>query len=168
MTTQTPAAPAPVAEKPIIIERPNVLRQKVGGSLSASLANVASQVVKQQMSSEFDNWMADLIGQLGGAFNDLRGQPITKDTREGLYKAALEIKSQGETFGYPLATRVAHSLCRLLIHLKEGAAPVALVQAHIQTLQALVRDGVKDAHNRMGSALAQELESQSQAFIQTQ
>jgi len=168
MNTHTPAAPAPAAEKPIIIERPNVLRQKVGGSLSASLANVASQVVKQQMGSEFENWMADLIGQLGGAYNDLQGQAITKDTRDGLYKAALEIKSQGETFGYPLATRVAHSLCRLLIHLKDRPAPLSLVQAHIQTLQALVRDGVKDAHNRMGTALAQELESQSQTFIQSQ
>lgn len=155
----------PPAE-PIIIERPNELKDKVGGSLDPALTARAEQAVAQ-MAGNFDTWLEDITTALAESRRDLSDIPLTKAATEKLYAQALEVKSLGETYGYPLITRFAHSLCRLLIRLEgEDTAPHILVDAHIDAIRAALRTGMKSADDKLGVALATELEQQVESLSQ--
>ncbi len=149
-STETPLA--------IIIERPNELRQKIGGSLNPSLVQKAENAVSN-LAQDFEQWLGDAVS----ALHDARQKLIT-DTEQtvagsGFDKAALEVKSLGETYGYPLITRISHSLFRLIVKTpQDQKPPMALLDAHVDAIRALLRDKVRDAHSPIGNALASELE----------
>jgi len=152
--------------EPIIIERPNVLKAKVGGSLDASLATKAEQSV-QLLAKDFKVWLEEVIATMQAQRQQIGQNALTKHATEELYTQVLEVKSLGETYGYALITRFAHSLCRLLIKLKDHqAAPTALVDAHIDAIKAALRGDMKAADHPVGSVLAKELELQVEKFIQ--
>ena len=159
--TQQPSEPI----IPVIIDRPNDLKTKVGGSLDASLATKAEQSV-QLMAKDFGAWLDEVITALTQTRAALGDKPLTRENTAALYTQALEVKSLGETYGYALITRFAHSLCRLLIRLADNqAAPSLLADAHIDAIKAALRSGMKAADHPVGSVLATELEKQVEAFF---
>lgn len=78
---------------------------------------------------------------------------------EALHAAAHDLKGMGATYDFPLASRIAASLCRL-IGTDEGKtaarAQPALVEAHVEALRASVRDQVRtvDASPVVGQLVA--------------
>jgi chemotaxis protein histidine kinase CheA len=84
-----------------------------------------------------------------------------------LYRAAHDLKGQATTFDFPLVARVASSLCKLTDDTSYGLdLPVALIDAHVDAIKVIVRDGVKDPNNRTAIVLATELERQVGAFLE--
>lgn len=155
-----PPAPAADPATPLatIIERPNELRQKVGGSLSPALVQKAEHAVSN-LAQDFEQWLNDAVTALHNAHQKLISDPNQTVTSSGFDKAALEVKSLGETYGYPLITRISHSLFRLIVKTPHGhTPPSALLEAHVNTIRALLRDKVRDAQNPLGTTLAAELE----------
>ncbi|MBI3438792.1 MAG: Hpt domain-containing protein [Proteobacteria bacterium] len=77
--------------------------------------------------------------------------------------AAHDLKGLGATYGFPLVTSIAASLCRLT-ETNAGKAAVAhnpaLVRAHVDALRAIVRDGIRAPNNPLGLALKQTLEAE--------
>lgn len=166
MTDSAPK-PTPALDEPVLIERPNELKAKAGGSLDASLATKAEQAVTE-MSGDFGKWLEDVVTQMSEARTALGNAPLTLASTTALYTQALEVKSLGGTYGYALITRFANSLCRLLIKLEgERPAPQALVDAHIQAIKAALRNNMKADDHPVGAALALELEQQVAKFHQT-
>lgn len=160
MSKDTPPASPQLSIEPIIIERENALKTKVGGSLDPALAVKAEQAV-QLLSRDFAAWLEEVITSMQAARTALGASAITKSNSSTLYTQALEVKSLGEIYGYPLITRFAHSLCRLLIRLNDTrTAPPALVDAHLDAIRAALRGGMKTPDHPVGSVLAQELELQ--------
>lgn len=154
---QTPPSPPDA----ILIERPNLLKEKVGGSLSPALYNKMEAAV-EHMAIDFEAWMRETTDALHLLWQQLSSKSLNPQTLEALMRTALEVKSLGETYGYPLATRVAHSLCRLVVKMQNGPEnPVhkVFVEAHVQALKAIMRDNIKNAENPIGIALASELEA---------
>jgi hypothetical protein len=80
---------------------------------------------------------------------------------------AADIKGMGTTYGYPLATQIGASLCRL-IETAAGKAAArrepALVCAHVDALRALVRDDVRTDAHPVGQALLQALDARVAAL----
>jgi hypothetical protein len=151
-------SPPPVA---ILIERPNLLKEKIGGSLSPALYNKMEQAV-EHMAIDFEAWMRETTDELHAMWQQMTGKSFDPQTLEALMRTALEVKSLGETYGYPLATRVAHSLCRLVAKMQKGPENPAhkiFVEAHVKALKAIMRDNIKNAENPIGVALASELEA---------
>lgn len=162
----TDPSPPPKPDEPVIIERPNVLKEKVGGSLDAALASKAEQSV-QLMAGDFRQWLEDVVQAMAEARTRLETVPLTRSCTGEFYAKALEVKSLGETYGYALITRFANSLCKLLIKLEgERPAPPALVDAHIDAIRAALRSNMKSADHPVGQTLATELEQQVAAFHQ--
>jgi len=145
-----------------IIVPPNTLKAKVGSggskvALDADTLKRAEQAVAN-LKSEFSDWLAEDIRALIEAlvnFNTNRNA----ETAGVLFRAAHDLKGQAGTFEYPLIARIAGSLAKLMDGLKNcDEVPKPLAAAHVEAIQVIHRDKVKDMSNLMALTLTEELE----------
>lgn len=145
-----------------VIRPPNTLRLKVGGGfggIDASAIAKAEEALKA-MSAQFGQWLQDEIVKLDKAQADIRGQGYNEQTAEALYFRAHDLKGLGATYQYPLVTRLAGSLCKMMDEpVKRMAAPLVLIDAHVDAIKAVVRDQIQTDDHPTGKALAETLEA---------
>lgn len=150
-----------------VIRPPNMLRQKVGGGFGGINADAIARAEEalKAMSSQFGQWLQDEITKLEAAQVAIRTQGFNAQTAEGLYFRAHDLKGLGTTYQYPLVTRLAGSLCKLLDDpIKRLTAPVTLLDAHIDAIRAVVRDQIQTDEHPTGRTLAEALEAEVTAF----
>jgi len=135
---------------------------KVGGGFGGIDANAIAKAEQalQAMSSQFGQWLQDEIVKLDKAQTDIRDLGYNTETAEALYFRAHDLKGLGTTYQYPLVTRLAGSLCKLLDDpAKRTAAPLVLLDAHIDAIKAVVRDEIQTDDHPVGKILAETLEA---------
>ena len=139
-----------------VIRPPNALRMKVGGGFGINADAVArAEEALKAMAAQFDQWLKDEIVKLDAAQGRIREEGYTPETAENLYFRAHDLKGLGTTYEYPLVTRIAGSLCKMMDDDdKRAQAPLKLIDAHIDAIKAAVRDGIKDLDHPVGKALA--------------
>ncbi|QQQ19289.1 Hpt domain-containing protein [Brevundimonas vitis] len=145
-----------------VIRPPNTLRMKVGGGFGAIDAKAIAKAEEAlaAMASQFGQWLQDEIVKLDQAQAEIRAQGYTPATAEALYFRAHDLKGLGTTYQYPLVTRLAASLCRMMDDPeKRMHAPMMLVDAHIDAIRAVVRDGIQTDDHPTGRVLAETLEA---------
>ena len=153
-------------KRPIeIFMPPNVLKAKMGnGSLDLSAVERAEQAL-EGLKGEFAGWMSKDVGKLveaGAAYAKQRDV----ETLCNIYRAAHDLKGHGTTFGFPLISRIATSLCTLTDDTVYGLPlPPNLIEAHIDAIQLIVRDDVRDPSDQKATELATELEEQVAEFL---
>jgi len=77
-----------------------------------------------------------------------------------LYGIAHNIKGQGSSFGYPLVTRIAHSLCGLVRRERAFVdADLGIIQAHLDALRLILAKDIKGEGGEIGAKLAARLET---------
>jgi hypothetical protein len=142
-----------------LIQPSNALRLKVGGGRLGTIDAAAiakAEAALKSLSGNFAQWLNDEVAKLEAARQVVRSEGPSPETMETLYLRAHDLKGLGATYGFPLITRVAGLLCRLIDdRAKRVNAPMALIDAHI----AAVRDDIKDLDHPIGKALVQELET---------
>lgn len=147
-----------------VIRPPNPLRAKVGGGfggIDASAIARAEEALKA-MSAQFGQWLNDEVAKLDKAQADIRNEGYSPETAEALYFRAHDLKGLGTTYEYPLVTRIAASLCRMLDDAdKRMQAPLAVVDAHIDAIKAVVRDKIQTDDHPVGRDLAETLEARA-------
>ena len=145
-----------------VIRPPNTLRLKVGGGfggIDPSAIAKAEEALKA-MSAQFGQWLQDEIVKLDKAQADIRSQGYNDQTAEALYFRAHDLKGLGTTYQYPLVTRLAGSLCKMMDEpAKRMAAPMVLIDAHVDAIKAVVRDQIQTDDHPVGKALAETLEA---------
>ena len=152
----------PMSEKAQIIQVPNTLRAKVGGRLGGIDADAIAkaEAALADLSEQFDDWLMDEIRKLEDVQNLIKTEGYTDAHSEQLFYRAHDLKGLGTTYGYPFITRVAGSLCKMLDEdEKRKLAPRKLVDAHLDTIRAIVRDQIKADNHPMGKILAETLEA---------
>ena len=99
-----------------VIRPPNTLRMKVGGSFGGIDAGAIAKAEQalQAMSSQFGQWLQDELVKLDQAQADIRASGYNATTAEALYFRAHDLKGLGSTYQYPLVTRLAGSLCKMM------------------------------------------------------
>jgi hypothetical protein len=146
-----------------MIQVPNTLRLKVGsrfGALNAGAVAKAEAALKS-LSGQFGKWLQDELGKLDAARAAIHALGLNAETGAQLYTHAHDLKGLGTTYEYPIVTRMAGSLCKLIEDpAKRMSAPMGLVDAHIDAIRASVRDGIKDPSHPMGKVICEELERQ--------
>lgn len=150
------------AQRATVINVPQALRAKVGGmpALDATAIAKAEEALKA-LSANFDQWLNDEIEKLEHARGSVHTHGLTAQTAEGLFFRAHDLKGLGATYEFPLVTLLSGSLCKLLDSGdKRLAAPLHLVDAHIDAIKAVVRDGIRDPEHPVGRALTAELARQ--------
>jgi len=146
-----------------VIRPPNTLRLKVGGGFGGIDANAIAKAEEalKAMSSQFGQWLQDEIDKLDAAQAAIRAEGFTPETAERLYFRAHDLKGLGTTYQYPLVTRLAGSLCKLLDDpARRMSAPPVLLDAHIDAIRAVVRDQFQTDDHPTGRTLAETLEAQ--------
>lgn len=151
-----------------VIRPPNTLRMKVGGGFGGIDAGAIAKAEQalQAMSAQFGQWLQDEITKLDKAQSDIRTLGYTDETAEALYFRAHDLKGLGTTYQYPLVTRLAGSLCKMLDDpAKRMAAPTLLLDAHIDAIKAVVRDEIQTDDHPVGKVLAETLEARVAAHL---
>ena len=143
-----------------VFRPPNTLRSKVGGGFGINADAIAkAEEALKAMSAQFGQWLNDEIVKLDKAQADIREQGYTPATAEALYFRAHDLKGLGTTYEYPLVTRIAGSLCKMLDDAERRmSAPLPILDAHIDAIRAVVRDQIKTDEHPTGRALAETLE----------
>lgn len=134
---------------------------KVGGRFGAIDPNAIAkaEAALKSLSSNFAQWLQDEVVKLETARERVRAEGVSAETMESLYLRAHDLKGLGTTYEFPLITRIAASLCKLIDDKeKRLGAPLPLIDAHIDAIKAAVRDGIKTDDHPVGQALIQELE----------
>jgi len=151
-----------------VINQPNSLKLKLGGRFGGiDMAAIAkAEAALASLSSNFDQWMQDELQKLEASRLTIRIEGVNAQTAENLYFRAHDLKGLGATYDYPLITRIAASLCRLIDDpATRLAAPMFLVDAHIDAIKAAVRDEIRTETHPVGKVLIAELESRVEQFI---
>jgi hypothetical protein len=119
------------------------------------------------MSDELENWLNADVERLQAARVRADAAQWNLLTQEDVHGIAHDLKGLGATYGSPLATRIAASLCRL-IETDAGKALAqrdpTLARAHIDALRASVRDGITSPDHPMGRAVLEALEARVAAL----
>ncbi|WP_292099540.1 Hpt domain-containing protein [Brevundimonas sp.] len=141
---------------------------KVGGGFGGIDAGAIAKAEQalQAMSAQFGQWLQDEITKLDKAQSDIRTLGYSDETAEALYFRAHDLKGLGTTYQYPLVTRLAGSLCKMLDDpAKRMAAPTLLLDAHIDAIKAVVRDEIQTDDHPVGKVLAETLEARVAAHL---
>ncbi|MAK60839.1 MAG: hypothetical protein CMK09_07665 [Ponticaulis sp.] len=158
--------------KPIeIITPPNVLKAKLGGPLSLNSEDAIQRAEQalENLADEFDNWLDDELCRLEAAWDAGRALNDRENQLTAVYGASHDLKGLATTYGYPLITRYADSLCKLIADepLRQ-IAPANLITAHIHACRTAMRDEIKSIDHPIGVALATELEAHVSKIRATQ
>lgn len=158
-----------MGKRPIeVITPPNTLKAKVGGKLPKfdESAIARAENALKGLSGQFHEWLAEELEGLETAFATVRAQGLDGAPGATFYRHAHDLKGMGATYEFPIITRLADSLCKLLDDEdKRASAPLALVAAHVQAIKAAIRDKIRDDAHPLGKALAEELEGQVGAIL---
>jgi hypothetical protein len=139
----------------------NNLRLKLGGRFGAIDADAIAkaEAALKSLSGQFAQWLDDEIKKLDAARAAVQANGYTPETSESLYLRAHDLKGLGSTYEFPLITRIAASLCRLIDSPERRAqASLFLIDSHIDAIKACVRDDIRNDSHPTGRALAEELE----------
>jgi hypothetical protein len=151
-----------------LIQPNNALRLKVGGGRLGAIdpsAIAKAEAALKSLSGNFSQWLNDEIVKLEAARAQVNDAGVTPETMESLYLRAHDLKGLGTTYGYQLITRIAGSLCRMIDDKeKRAAAPLELIDAHIDGIKAAVRDDIKSDEHPVGRVLVEELERRVKAM----
>ncbi len=157
------------AEAYEFVEAKNDLRKKVrerrgsNGDDPVTRAEAALKI----LSSHFEGWVGEEVKFIEAAFAAWKKKDFAEgEPRDAFFRVVHDLKGQATTLGFPLATRVASSLCALLDGLPgKEHLPLDLIEAHVQAIRAIYREKVRDENDRVGSALATTLTDMAQAHL---
>jgi hypothetical protein len=151
------------------MQAPNPLRPRLGARLGGGLDPAAiakAEAALKSLSGNFSEWLQDEVAKLDAARARLQTEGLTPETGENLYLRAHDLKGLGATYEYPIVTRIAGSLCKLIDDpSKRTQAPLVLIDAHIDTVKAAIRGQIQTDDHPVGAALLAELERQVKDFV---
>jgi hypothetical protein len=151
-----------------MIQVPNMLRMKVGSRFGGIDPNAVAkaEAALKNLSGQFSQWLQDEVVKLETARAVVKSQGLTQKTIDDLYVHCHDLKGLGTTYGFPLITKIAGSVCKLMDdQATRTKAPMFLIDAHIDAIRAAVRDNICDTDHPVGKILATELEKRVLAYL---
>lgn len=119
-----------------------------------------------EIKHEFGGWMEAECVRLEAARLRIATKGANEDRVEALLRPAHDIKGAAATLGFPLAGRLATSLCRLLVHSPDPERiPLSLVDHHVSSVRAIVREEITEVHNPVAIEIAENLSVLVETFL---
>lgn len=150
-----------------IIPASDSLKLKVGSKFTgidpAALAK--AEAALRGLANNFEQWMQDELAKIDAARETIRTQGFNAETAEALYFRAHDLKGLGATYGYPIVTSIAASLCRLIDDpATRTRAPLFLLDAHIDAMKAAVRGQIRETEHPVAQTLLGELDARVREY----
>ncbi len=141
-----------------VIEVPNTLKEKAaGGGISADLLRDAELAVAG-LQDDYESRLGQEIDQLDAEFDAMR-RADTFDPKR-LFALAHELRGEAGSYGYPLISRAADVLCKLLEKRTVLVpADVEIVEAHVRAFRTVLDRRVKGHGGPAGDRLISRLEA---------
>jgi hypothetical protein len=134
-----------------------------GAEFDETVVTRAEQAVAQVL-ARYPTLLNDEVTKLVAAWA-AAPEKLNSETVAPVFAIAHELAGYGETFGYPLVTILARSLCRLLTMGDLSRSQMTtVVDAHIATLHAVIRDQIRGHGGALGLALAASLDQAISKF----
>jgi chemotaxis protein histidine kinase CheA len=151
-----------------VITRPNPLKRAIRHVADDDKDDPVARAEQALagLSGEFTDWMATECNRLAAAYAAIASKGFTKETRDELFRAAHDIKGDAGTFGYPMAAAAAESLCRLIEHAPDlSEVPADLVDYHVTSIQAIVREHSRIDKMGLADELGQRLRGMADKYL---
>ena len=129
-------------------------------AISTTLARAEKAVAN--LAQDYATWaLADIAKArmaLAAAIDDPAGRAPHVDA---LFRAGHDLKGQGTSFGFPLVTKIGHSLCALTRDRARSyeSRHLDLVKSHLDALELILTKGIKGEGGKVGAELVAKLES---------
>lgn len=139
------------------------LTEFAGTEFDAATVGRAERAIANVL-ERYPTLLVDEAGKLVAAW-DAAPEKLTSETVAPVFTIAHDLAGYGETFGYPLVTIFARSLCRLLTMGDLSRHQMStVVDAHIGTLRVIVRDRMQGHGGPVGLQLAGSLDQAINKF----
>jgi|SRR6185295_7870652 len=153
-----------------VIVPPNRLKRSIsrsGNSMEIAMDAIArAEAALGEIKGEFVGWMDQECEALENARANLKANGQTLPMIHKVFLAAHDVKGQAAVFGYPLAGRIAGSLCRLISNAPDPLQiPVVLIDRHVDAVRAVVREGVHQADDKTGTEIHSRLAVIVETFL---
>lgn len=139
---------------------------------TAEPGDIAMDVVQKaeeslaQLKHEFGDWMQAECDQLDSARADIHKNGPNATNLLLLFRASHDIKGDAATLGYPVAGRLAGSLCRLIDHAPDRARiPLVLIDRYVEAIRAVVREQVRETASATVSEVTEQLAILVEKFL---
>jgi HPt (histidine-containing phosphotransfer) domain-containing protein len=127
----------------------------------------AAEAAVARMADSFEGWMTDETSRLVSLFLEAEETEFDDEALEAFHRAAHDIKGQAATLGFPLAGRIAASLCRLIEAKRDtGRLPRDLVQQHVQSVRAIIVERARDEGTATARRLADRLDEVTTDYLE--
>jgi len=150
-------------KKQDLIDPPKRVSEKVppfGGPTPEAAIRKALNLSAELMDS-YEGWAVDDLQMLWLEHENLpKGQDVPKERINKIFDIAHETRGQGGSFGYPLVSLIADSLCKFVE--RKGALnseQLNIVQLHLLALKAVLRQKLKGNQPEMGGELTKLLQA---------
>lgn len=123
------------------------LQRRIGGQLKPMEEEQVTTLQKamQTLAEGMSGWINTDLDRLHMARNALLNNPESPELIINLHRAAHDLKGLGVTYGFPIVSTIADTLCKAIsLTMERGALPVDLVNAHVDALRAVVNLNVRD------------------------
>lgn len=131
-----------------------------GGALGPVLARAEAAIA--DLAKDYATWaLADVAkgrAMLAAAHADAANRAAHI---ESLFRIGHDLKGQGSSFGYPLITKLGHSLCALTRDrgLAYETPHLDLAKSHLDAMQLVLTKEIKGEGGKVGADLIAKLES---------
>lgn len=135
---------------------------KVAPSGESAMADVLARAAAavEGLAHDYATWALADVQKCREALELARpNTPIRREYVHQVFRIAHDIKGQGSSFGYPLVTKIAHSLCALTRDPDRTYLDhhLDLVKSHLDAVQLVLTKQIKGEGGEIGSKLADKL-----------
>lgn len=129
-----------------------------GPDLRTIIADVEAGI--ETMKQDYDAELAADLAVLDGALAEFKATSgeVRADAAAALYRAAHDMRGLAGSFGYPLLTGIASSLCAFIDRTDDDLAPhIQVVELHLGAMHAVVANKVTGGGGKQGRALLESI-----------
>jgi hypothetical protein len=152
----------------VLIKVPNTLKNKIGGRMSKvdNAAIAKAEAALASLSANFDDWIVGEIDKLDACRKAVDQGELSGKAGKELFNCAHDLKGLGTTYGYPIVTQMADSLCDITNTQElRDKAPLFLIDVHVDAIRAAVKSKIKVSDHPVGGVLVSEMQKKTREFL---
>jgi chemotaxis protein histidine kinase CheA len=129
------------------------------GRISKALARAEAAVAN--LAQDYASWALADVAKARAALAAAIDNPAGRAPYiEALFRVGHDLKGQGASFGFPLVTKIGHSLCLLTRDRTRqyDSKHLDLAKSHLDALDLILTKGIKGEGGKVGAELVAKLE----------